>query len=151
MPCGYGGDHVAGFINIDPVAVGNWAERNCVAYASYQERAAHAETYRMVGESIEQVNRDLAADEKLHASQITRFLILHKELDADDGEITRTRKVRRSTIFDKYGELVDALYSGAENRRVSTEVTFEDGRRGVIEADLQIRTLRPHAPRAQAA
>ena len=148
---GDGRDHVAAFINIDPDAVGNWAERNGIAYASYQELAAHAETYRMVGKSIEQVNRDLAADEKLHASQITRFLILHKELDADDGEITRTRKVRRSTIFDKYGELVDALYSGAENRRVSTEVTFEDGRRGVIEADLQIRTLQPHAPRAQAA
>ncbi|MGR3984331.1 MAG: AMP-binding protein [Gammaproteobacteria bacterium] len=144
-------DYVTAFINIDPDAVGNWAERNNIAYASYQELAAHREVGRMVQVSIEQINRDLAADETLCASQIKRFLILHKELDADDGEITRTRKVRRAAIFDKYGELVDALYSGKAHCRARTEVTFEDGRRGVIEADLQIRELQTHARRARAA
>jgi len=130
---------VAAFINIDLDAVSNWAERNGIAFASYQELAAHARVYDMVAGHIAQVNRDLAADEKLRNSQIKRFLILHKELDPDDGELTRTRKVRRSTIADKYAVLIDALYADATHCFVRTEVTFEDGRSGSIEADLEIR------------
>ena len=132
-------DFVSAFVNIDLDAVGNWAERNNIPYASYQELAAHPEVYEMIKRNIEQVNRDLAADSQLCASQIRRFLILHKELDPDDGEMTRTRKVRRATIFEKYQVLIDALYSDKTHCHISTEVTFEDGRTGAIEADLEIR------------
>ena len=131
-------DYVAAFVNIDLDAVGNWAERNNLPYASYQELAAHPRVYEMIKGNIEKVNRDLAADSKLCASQIRRFLVLHKELDPDDGEMTRTRKVRRAKIYDKYEVLIDALYSGKTHCHVNTEVTFEDGRTGFIEADLQI-------------
>jgi len=134
-------DYVAAFINIDLDAVGNWAERNNIAFASYQELAAHARVYEMVARHIAQVNRDLAADEQLRNSQIARFLILHKELDPDDGELTRTRKVRRSTIVDKYAKLIDALYAGKTHCHIATAVTFEDGRSGEIEADLEIRDV----------
>ena len=131
-------DYVTAFINIDLDAVGNWAERNNIPYASYQELASRPEVYKMMEESIKQTNADLATDNKMSGSQIRRFLILHKELDPDDGEMTRTRKVRRSTISDKYGVLIDALYDGSTTRHIRTEVTFEDGRTGAIEADIEI-------------
>ena len=137
---GDGRDRVTAFINIDLDAVGNWAERRGLTYSSYQELAGHPEVYDLIGECIEQVNRDLAADPQLSGSAIRRFLVLHKELDADDGELTRTQKVRRRIIADRYAPLIDALYDeGAERCRVSTEVTFEDGRKGSISADLLIR------------
>ncbi|MGI9311075.1 MAG: AMP-binding protein, partial [bacterium] len=148
---GDGRDYVAAFINIDLDAVGNWAERNNIAYASYQELAAHPRTYEMMARNIDAVNRDLAADEQLRGAQIRRFLILHKELDPDDGEITRTRKVRRSTILDKYAALVDALYSTRTHCHIDTQVTFEDGRTGSIEADLEIRDAPECAPLAKSA
>jgi len=135
---GDGRDYVAVFINIDLTAVGNWAERNNVAYGSYQELAAHPRLEPIIREHVEQVNRDLAADPQLGGSQIRRFLILHKELDPDDGELTRTRKVRRRFIADRYNALIDALYSDRDTCHVATEVTFEDGRKGTIEADLRI-------------
>ena len=90
-------------------------------------------------ECVEQVNRDLAADPKLAGSQIKRFLLLHKELDADDGELTRTRKVRRRFIAERYMPLIEALYSPAKRAHIETVVTFEDGRTGLIKADLEIR------------
>ena len=132
-------DFVTAFINIDLDAVGNWAERNNVAYASYQELAAHPEVYALVQGCIEQVNQSLAQDSHLSSSQIRRFLILHKELDPDDGELTRTRKVRRRIINERYGDLIEALFDGRKNCFISTEVMFEDGRQGQIEADLEIR------------
>ena len=119
-------------------AVGDWAERHGLAYGSYQELAARPEVYDQIAAHIAQVNRDLAADPQLASSQIRRFLILHKELDADDGELTRTRKVRRGFIDEKYGPLIDALYSDADHAFIETEVTFEDGRKGVLSADLNI-------------
>jgi long-chain acyl-CoA synthetase len=136
---GDGRGHVATFINIDLAAVGAWAERNNLPYASYQELAAKAEVYKLVQECVEQVNRDLAADPKLAGSQIKRFLLLHKELDADDGELTRTRKVRRRFIAERYTALIDALYTLAKRAHIETVVTFEDGRTGLIKADLEIR------------
>ena len=137
---GHQRDKVTAMINIDLVAVGNWAERRNIAYGSYQELAARPEVYSMVQESIEQVNMDLSQDETLTDSQITRFVILHKELDADDGELTRTRKVRRRIIADRYQQLVEALYDPTASRlTLETEVTFEDGRKGVIVGDLEIR------------
>jgi len=133
-------DRVTAMVNIDLVAVGNWAERRNIAYASYQDLASRPEVYSMVQESVEQVNMDLSRDETLSNSQIIRFAILHKELDADDGELTRTRKVRRQIIMERYADLIDALYDpGIARVQVETEVTFEDGRRGTISGDLEIR------------
>ena len=135
---GHGRDHVSAFVNIDLDAVSNWAERNNIVYASYQELAAHPRVYELVRGCIVQVNADLAGDPQLSSSRIRRFLVLHKELDADDGELTRTRKVRRRIIAERYAPLIDALYSGADTCHIETEVIFEDGRRGQISADLRI-------------
>jgi len=131
-------DYVACFINIDLVAVGSWAERNNVVYGSYQELAGHAQVYAMIQKHVEEVNRSLAAEESMGGAQIRRFLILHKELDADDGELTRTQKVRRGFIGERYQPLVKALYDGANEADISTEVTFEDGRKGVIAARVKV-------------
>jgi long-chain acyl-CoA synthetase len=149
---GDGRDRVAAFINIDLDAVGNWAERRALAYASYQELAENEAVYDLIAGCIAAANRDLAAQPSLAASQIRRFLVLHKELDADDGELTRTRKVRRRIIAERYQSLVDALYSGARSGRIETEVTFEDGRRGTLRAELAIRDVgaAPEAPPATA-
>jgi long-chain acyl-CoA synthetase len=125
-------------INIDFDAVGNWAERRNLPYAGYTDLAQKPEVYKLILESVEKVNADLAADEKLAGSQISRFLILHKELDADDGELTRTNKVRRGYIADKYQVLVDALYGGKSEQYVETQVKFEDGRTGTVNATLRI-------------
>ncbi len=135
---GHERDYCTAFINIDLVAVGSWAERNNVPYGSYQELAANPQVIETIKGHIEKVNRDLAADPKLSGSQIRRFLVLHKELDADDGELTRTRKVRRSFIAERYSPLIQALYSEADSAYIETEVTFEDGRKGMIKADLQV-------------
>jgi long-chain acyl-CoA synthetase len=132
-------DFVACFINIDLDAVGNWAERRGIAYTSYTDLAGRDEVYELISANIASVNRDLAADAALAGSQIRRFLILHKELDADDGELTRTRKVRRGTIAGRYGALIAALYSDRDTVPVEAKVAFEDGRTSVIRADVNIR------------
>ncbi len=134
-------DFCAAFINIDLEAVGSWAERNDVSYASYQELAARPEVYALIEDSVRKVNSELAEDPRMAASQVRRFLVLHKALDADDGELTRTRKVRRGFVAERYGVLVDALYGGKKNCYVETEVTFEDGRKGAISGDLEIRDV----------
>jgi len=131
-------DKVCAFINIDMEAVANWAEKRNIAYSGYLDLTARAEVYEMIRDCVEKANADLAADPKLANSQISRFVILHKELDADDGELTRTRKVRRGYIGDKYGVLVDALYGGKNTQFIETQVKFEDGREGKISADLRI-------------
>ncbi|ANY17896.1 long-chain fatty acid--CoA ligase [Bordetella pseudohinzii] len=131
-------DQACAFINIDLEAVGNWAERRGLPYAGYTDLAAKDEVYALIRDCVEKVNADLANDPRLAASQIHRFLILHKELDPDDDELTRTRKVRRAFIAQKYGVLIDALYSGKDSQFIETEVKFEDGRSGKISADLRI-------------
>ena len=131
-------DFVAVFINIDLAAVGNWAERQGIVYGGYQELAGRTEVYDLIRDCVEQVNRDLSRETTLVGSQIKRFLILHKELDADDGELTRTRKVRRNFVQDRYEPLVNGLFSGSERAHIETEVTFEDGRKGRVKADLAI-------------
>jgi len=135
---GDGRDFVAAFINIDLTALGNWAERNGVSYGSYQELAALPQVYDIIRGHIRQVNRDLAAEPAMAGAAIARFVILHKELDADDGELTRTRKVRRALVQEKYAGLIATLYDDARECFVSTEVTFEDGRKGRIEATLAL-------------
>ncbi|WP_190293100.1 AMP-binding protein [Roseibium aggregatum] len=141
---GDGRDRVGVFINIDLTAVGSWAERNNVNYASYQELAAHPQVYAMIQEHVDQVNRDLASEPMMAGAQIRRFLVLHKELDADDGELTRTQKVRRNFIAERYAPLIEALYDGSTSKHVRTEVTFEDGRVGAIEATVEIRDMPAH-------
>jgi long-chain acyl-CoA synthetase len=143
---GAGQSEVCAFINIDLEAVGNWAERRGLAYAGYADLAARDEVYALIADCVEQVNRDLSQDQRLSKSQISRFLILHKELDPDDDELTRTRKVRRGFVAQKYAVLVEALFAGRERQYIDTEVKFEDGRTGRIAADLKIRSVRLAAP-----
>ena len=139
-------DFVAVMINIDVTAVGNWAERNNVVYGSYQELAGHPLVYDMIASNVGDTNRSLAEDKVTAGAQIKRFLILHKELDADDGEVTRTMKVRRGFVADRYAPLIEALYDGSKEAAISTEVTFEDGRKGTISARVKVRDVAPAAP-----
>ncbi len=139
---GDGRDFCAMFINIDLTSVSNWAEKNNIIYGSYQELAAHPEVYSMIEEHVREVNLQLAGEGDLAGAQIKRFLVLHKELDPDDGEITRTAKVRRGFVGERYKPLVDALYDPKNYKQhISTEVTFEDGRKGKLEADVEIRDV----------
>jgi long-chain acyl-CoA synthetase len=147
---GQGRDYVTMFINIDLTSVGNWAERNNIAYASYQELAAHPKVYEIVASRIAEMNEALAGEPQMAESQVARFLILHKELDADDGEMTRTQKVRRSAIQDRYGKLIAALYDGSTECHIATEVTFEDGRKGMVEGNLAIADVKRFPPRTSA-
>ncbi|MBL8303164.1 MAG: long-chain fatty acid--CoA ligase, partial [Ideonella sp.] len=144
-------DRVCAFINIDFEAVGNWAEKRNLPYAGYADLAQKPEVYELVRECVEKVNADLAADAMLAGSQVCRFLILHKELDADDGELTRTRKVRRGFIAERYQVLVDALYGGKTEQYIETVVKFEDGRSGSISATLKIQDVKTFAPVKKAA
>ena len=138
---GQGRSYVTALINIDLAAVGNWAERRGIAYTSYTDLAQKPEVYDLVHQEVERVNRSLAEDELLRGAQLRKFLILHKELDPDDEEITRTRKVRRGYIAQKYAPLIEALYEGRDHIAVEAKVTYEDGRTGVIRADVRIRDL----------
>ena len=138
---GDGRDGVGVMLNIDLASIANWAERNGVSYASYQEIAAHPKVYDLLAGHVAEVNRALAREPMMAAAQIARFLILHKELDADDGELTRTQKVRRAFIAERYAPLVEAIYAGASICAIETEVTFEDGRKGTISARVAIRDV----------
>ena len=135
---GDGREKVCVFVNIDFDAVGNWAERRNLPYAGYTDLAQKPEVYQLIKECVEKVNADLSVDALLAGSQISRFLVLHKELDADDGELTRTNKVRRGFIGDKYQPLIDALYAGKTQQFIETVVKFEDGRSGSVSATLAI-------------
>ncbi len=148
---GDGRDKVCVMLNIDMNAVGNWSERRNLPYTGYVDLASKPEVYELMRDCVEQVNADLARDDKLSGSQISRFLVLHKELDADDGELTRTNKVRRGFIGDKYQPLVDALYSGKTEQYIETQVKFEDGRTGVVNATLKIADAKTFGPMKEAA
>jgi long-chain acyl-CoA synthetase len=148
---GDGREKVCVFVNIDLEAVGNWAEKRNLPYGGYTELSQKPEVSALVKECVAKVNADLATDEKLAGSQISRFLILHKELDADDGELTRTRKVRRGFIAERYDVLVDALYGGKSEQYVETQVKFEDGRIGKVAATLKIVDVPTFAPVGRAA
>ena len=143
---GHARSEATAMINIDVQAVGDWAERRGIPYAGYSDLAAKPQVVDLIRECVEKVNADLARDPKLSGSQIHRFVILHKELDADDGELTRTRKVRRGYIGEKYATIVDALYSGTERCVVEAQVRFEDGRVGTVRADLRVNGARTFAP-----
>jgi long-chain acyl-CoA synthetase len=134
-------DFATVMLNIDLVAVGSWAERNNVVYGTYQELAGHPMVYDMLAAHVREVNRSLAEERAMAGAQIRRFLILPKELDADDGELTRTMKVRRGLIGERYAPFVRALYDGSTEAAIATEVTFEDGRKGIINARVGIRDV----------
>jgi long-chain acyl-CoA synthetase len=148
---GDGRDEVTAFINIDLEAVGNWAERRNLAYSGYTDLAQQPSVYELITGCVEQVNRDLSQDAALFGSQIHRYLILHKELDPDDDELTRTRKVRRGFIAEKYKVLIDALYAGKPSQYIETQVKFEDGRTGLVSADIKIQTVKSFAATKAAA
>ena len=142
---------VCAFVNIDLPAVGNWAEKRNMPYSGYLDLTSRPAVYDLILTCVEQVNAALAQEAALAGSQVRRFLILHKELDADDDELTRTRKVRRGFVAEKYAPLIEALYSGQSRCHIATEVKFEDGRRGTIEADIGIRDAKAFAPDLKAA
>ena len=139
------------FINIDLTAVGNWAERNNISYASYQELAGHPQVYEMIGRNVDETNLKLSREPMMAGAQVRRFLILHKELDADDGELTRTQKVRRGFIAERYAPLIEALYDGSREKYVETEVTYEDGRKGRIRATVRIADAKVYAADGESA
>jgi long-chain acyl-CoA synthetase len=127
---------VAAMIAIDLGTVGNWAERRNLAYTSFQDLSAKPEIRRLVADEIARCNAALPA-----AARIRRFLLLSKEFDADDNEITRTRKVRRRFIAEKYAAAVEAFYGGGDAVELATEITYEDGRKGRVEAKMAIDTI----------
>ncbi len=143
---GDGRNQVCVMINIDFDAVGNWAERRNLPYAGYTDLAQKSEVYQLIKECVEKVNADLSVDTLLAGSQVSRFLVLHKELDADDGELTRTNKVRRGFIADRYSVLIDALYAGKTEQFIDTQVKFEDGRTGSVSATLKISDTKTFTP-----
>jgi long-chain acyl-CoA synthetase len=145
---GHGRPEATAMINIDVQAVGDWAERRGIPYSGYTDLAAKPQVIELVRGCVERVNADLARDPKLAGSQIRRFVILHKELDADDGELTRTRKVRRGFIAEKYAPIVRALEEGAARCPVEAQVRFEDGRTGTVRADLEVCEAKVFAPAA---
>jgi long-chain acyl-CoA synthetase len=142
---------VCAFINIDMGSVGNWAERRGIAYSGYTDLAQKPEVYELIKGCVEQVNAELAGEGSLADSQIHRFLVLHKELDPDDDELTRTRKVRRGFVAEKYAVLIDALYTGKASQYIETQMKFEDGRTGVVKADLRIQDATCFPAHAKAA
>ena len=148
---GHGREQVCAFLNIDFEAVGNWAERQGLPYGGYVDLASKPQVLDMLAECVAQVNADLAAEEGMADTQIARFLVLHKELDPDDDELTRTRKVRRGFIGDKYQVLIDALYAGRSEQYIETQVKFEDGRTGMVSATLPIREAQRYPAMAKAA
>jgi long-chain acyl-CoA synthetase len=128
--------YVTAMINIDMENVGKWAERRQVAYTTYTDLAQKPEVYELIAREVERVNHDL--DE---AMQIKRYVLLHKELDADDAEVTRTRKVRRGFVAKKYEGIIEALYSEVTAVPVTSEITYQDGRQATIETKLTIRSI----------
>ncbi|MDO9210925.1 MAG: AMP-binding protein [Deltaproteobacteria bacterium] len=138
---GQGQEYVTAMINIDMESVGNWSEKRNIGYTSYADLSQKPEVYELISQEVKKVNASLNREEQLRGAQIKRFLILHKELDPDDAEITRTRKIRRSFIAQKYADIIDALYSGKEGLDVETKITYEDGRTASIRAFLKIRDV----------
>ena len=133
MAFGDGRPFVAAMIAIDLTTSGNWAERHNLAYTSFQDLSAKPEVRELIRDEIRKCNASLPA-----ASRISRFMLLNKEFDADDNEITRTRKIRRRFVAEKYAAAVAALYGEAEDVELTTEITYEDGRTGKLKVRLKI-------------
>jgi long-chain acyl-CoA synthetase len=133
--------YVTALLNIDLESVGNWAERQGIGYTSYMDLSQKPQVYALISGEVERVNQGLASDQQTKGLCVQKFLILHKELDPDDAEITRTRKVRRGFIAAKYADIFEALYAHADSVRVTTTITYEDGRQATLESSLRIQDM----------
>ena len=144
----FGSDHpfVAAMIAIDMSTVGNWAERLGLPYTSFMDLAKKAEVAKLIHDEVAKINASLP-----DATRVRRFLLLQKELDADDNEVTRTRKVRRGYVAQKYAPVIAAFYAGAKAVEVTMEVTFEDGRKSTLTSNIPIHDMSAVAPAKQAA
>jgi long-chain acyl-CoA synthetase len=145
---GNGRKHVCVFVDIDPEAVGNWADKQGLSYTGFTDLTTLGEVYALIADVIDKANAEMALDARLAHVQVHRFLLLHKRLEADDGELTRMRKVRRDVISQRFASLVSALYDGSVRGRVDAEVRYEDGRVGIVTSDVEIRDAKTHPPRA---
>jgi long-chain acyl-CoA synthetase len=145
---GNGRKHVCVFVDIDPEAVGNWADKQGLSYTGFTDLTTLGEVYALIADVIDKANAEMALDGRLAHVQVHRFLLLHKRLEADDGELTRMRKVRRDVISQRFASLVSALYDGSVRGRVDAEVRYEDGRVGIVTSDVEIRDAKTHPPRA---
>ena len=144
---GHGRPYVVAMLNIDPDVVGNWAQRRQVAYSGYTDLSQNARVAALVADEVRRVNALLAPP-----LRVRRFIVLHKELDPDDAEITRTRKVRRRFIGEKYAPIIEALYDrGAAEVEVRAAVRYEDGREAQVSRSLRLHTIEPDGVPAAAA
>jgi len=127
---------VTALINIDFDNVGRWAEKQNLAYTTFVDLSQKPEVYELIRGDIEAVNRTLPL-----AARVRKFVLLHKEFDADEGELTRTRKLRRGQLGERYGDMIGAMYGGDDKVQVQAAVKYRDGREGVIETTVRIATL----------
>jgi len=134
---------VTALINIEFENVGRWAKKRGLTYTTFVELSQKTETYDLIRQDVERVNRSLPV-----AARIARFVLLHKEFDADEGELTRTRKLRRNLLYQRYASIIEALYSGDDQVQVRAEVRYRDGREGVIETNVRVETLAMEARQA---
>ena len=135
---GAGRDEVCMLISINAAAVGNWADRQNIAFSGYADLAGRTEVQALIADCIGKMNTELAREPTLASLQVHRFLLLHKDLDADDGELTRTGKLRRAVVGERYHALIEALFARRDSVRVDAEVRYEDGRVGTLSANLKI-------------
>lgn len=133
---GHARTHVVAMINIDMRSVGNWAENRSIAYTTYQDLSQKEQVLDLIEGEIERVNADLP-----EAARIRTFVILHKELDADDEELTRTRKLRRSFVYEKYDPVISGLYSGVDHIPIQSRVRYRDGKEAISEMVLRVRQM----------
>ena len=143
---GAGREMLAAMLCIRFSIVSKWAEKNRIAFTTYTDLSARPEVYELLREEVETVNATLPP-----AQRISRFLLLYKELDADDGELTRTRKVRRSVINEKYADIIEAIYAGRSEIPVDTVIRFQDGTTQRVRTTLRVVDLASSAPLAEAA
>src|SRR6202042_880004 len=143
---GDGRDRLAAMLCIRFSIVSKWAEKNRITFTTYTDLSARDEIYALLQREVEAVNATLPP-----AQRISRFLLLYKELDADDGELTRTRKVRRSVINEKYAGIIDAIYSGEHDIDIDTVIRFQDGTTQRIRTTLAVVDLARDAAVAEAA
>ncbi|NMS07824.1 long-chain fatty acid--CoA ligase, partial [Vibrio parahaemolyticus] len=121
--------------------VAKWAEQRGLAFTNYTNLSAQPEVYQAIREEVQKVNESLP-----DAQKISKFILLYKELDADDGELTRTRKVRRGVVAEKYGDIIETIYSDDPKVDVDTVITYQDGTKTRIQTSLVIETLIEHEP-----
>jgi long-chain acyl-CoA synthetase len=124
---------VTAIINMDYENVGRWAERNHIAYTTFTDLSQKAEVGNLVRQDIDRVNRQLTS-----ATRLRKYTLLHKEFDPDEADLTRTRKLRRTAVEKRYGDVIEAMYSGKRSIPVVSELTYEDGRKGTVSAELVI-------------